>query len=78
MKRINLFLAFLVFASSVFAQVHTTYLWHMQQPTYWPEKSKADPNRYQAVMESHNLKTSGDSRSIYSDGIEWRFTEYLQ
>ena len=34
------------------AQVHTSYLWHMQQPIYWPEVSQADGHRYQTVWES--------------------------
>ena len=41
-----------------YAQVHTTYLWHMQQPIYWPEQSAANPHRYQTAWESHQLKFS--------------------
>ncbi len=40
----------------------------MQQPIYWPEKSKDDTNRYQTAKESYDLKTSGDSWNIYDDG----------
>ena len=69
MKKFSVLLALLILASSVFAQVHTTYLWHMQQPIYWPEKSKANPDRYQTVKESFDLKSSGDSWNVYSDGI---------
>ncbi|WP_405207856.1 starch-binding protein [Aquimarina sp. LLG6339-5] len=70
MKNTNLFLVLLfVYSGIVAQQVHTSYLWHMQQPNYWPEKSKENPNRYQTVLESHNLKTSGDSWNIYDDGI---------
>ncbi len=60
------FLIFLPFLSH--AQVHTTYLWHMQQPNYWPEKSIWNPYHYQTVRESHELKTSGNPQNIYSDG----------
>lgn len=49
------------------AQVHTSYLWHLHQPTYWGDTSKADPNRYQTVKESQDLKTSG--QNTYSDGL---------
>ncbi|WP_109299892.1 starch-binding protein [Aquimarina sp. AU474] len=70
MKNTNLFLLLLFLYSGIMAQqVHTSYLWHMQQPNYWPERSKENPNRYQTVLESHNLKTSGDSWNIYDDGI---------
>ncbi len=37
-------------------QVHTSYLWHLQQPIYWPEVSTWDPNRFQTVWESQFLK----------------------
>lgn len=49
------------------AQVQTTYLWHMHQPTYWGETSKSNPNRYQMVKESEDLKNSG--QNTYSDGL---------
>ena len=49
------------------AQVHTSYLWHMQQPIYWPEVSQANPHRYQSVQESEFLKWSGGN--TYSDGL---------
>lgn len=57
----NLLLLFL-FLSTFFcaqAQVHTSYLWHLHQPTYWGDISKKNPNRYQIVKESQDLKTSG-------------------
>lgn len=28
------------------APIHTTYLWHMHQPIYWPEQSTWTPSRY--------------------------------
>lgn len=40
----------------------------MQQPNYWPEKSKENPNRYQTIFESFNLKASGDTWNVYEDG----------
>ena len=63
-------LYFLIVFFSLFwthSQVHTTYLWHMHQPTYWGEKSAANPNRYQLVKESQDLKLSGGN--TYSDGL---------
>lgn len=53
MKNIKLLLFALFLYTGMMAQkVHTSYLWHMQQPNYWPEKSKENPNRYQTVFES--------------------------
>ncbi len=69
MKNNTLLVVLLFFCTGIIAQeVHTSYLWHMQQPNYWPEKSKATPNRYQTVWESFNLKNSGDSWNVYDDG----------
>ncbi len=67
--RIRLLLSFMLIVSvlSVQSQVHTTYLWHMQQPLYWPEQSVWNPYRNQSVWESEYLKTHGGN--IYSDGI---------
>ncbi len=66
-RSVILFFTF-VFSQLIVAQVHTTYLWHMQQPNYWPEKSIWNPYHYQTVRESHELKTSGNPQNIYSDG----------
>ena len=69
MKNIKLLVIAIFLYSGLLAQkVHTSYLWHMQQPNYWPEKSKNNPNRYQTAFESFNLKQSGDPLNIYSDG----------
>jgi hypothetical protein len=57
----------LIIFSATYGQVHTTYLWHLQQPIYWPEQSQWDPSRYQTVWESHYLKSNGGN--IYSDGL---------
>ncbi len=70
MKNIKLLVIAIFLYSGLAAQnVHTSYLWHMQQPNYWPERSKQNPNRYQTVFESFNLKQSGDSWNLYSDGL---------
>lgn len=57
----KLLLLFTLFATltSLKAQVHTSYLWHLHQPTYWGDVSKKNPNRYQIVKESQDLKVSG-------------------
>jgi hypothetical protein len=63
MKRPINFVIILIFILtsrwSIFSQVHTTYLWHLQQPIYWPEVSISNPNHYQTVKESHDIKISG-------------------
>lgn len=46
------------------AQVHTSYLWHLHQPTYWGDVSKKNPNRYQMAKESQDLKLSGANNDI--------------
>ncbi|WP_343586252.1 starch-binding protein [Flavobacterium sp.] len=57
----HLLLFYALFAPFLFlqAQVHTSYLWHLHQPTYWGDISKKNPNRYQIVKESQDLKVSG-------------------
>jgi hypothetical protein len=59
--------AFVLVVSTVQSQVHTTYLWHMDQPIYWPDASVANPFRFQRVKESHDLKFSG--QNTYADGL---------
>jgi hypothetical protein len=34
------------------APVHTTYLWHMHQPIYWPDRSTSYPSRYETAYET--------------------------
>ena len=54
---------FILFFNSQ-AQVHTTYLWHLHQPTYWGDLSKLNPNRYQIVKESQDLKILGANNDV--------------
>jgi len=49
------------------AQVNISYLWHLQQPNYWPEQSTTTPYGYQKVQESQALKTSGGN--VYPDNL---------
>lgn len=43
-------------------KIYTTYLWHMDQPVYWADKSADKPDSKQYVEESHRLKMSGGNR----------------
>jgi hypothetical protein len=43
-------------APGVFAApVHTTYLWHMHQPIYWPDESTGSPGEYEKAYETIQL-----------------------
>lgn len=48
------------------AQVHTSYLWHLEQPIYWPETSIWNSNEYQKAWESQYLKWNNGN--WYDDG----------
>ena len=67
MKNISLVFVFIFFVSVSYSQVHTSYLWHLQQPIYWPDTSVNNPYEYQKVWESNQLKFNGGN--IYSDGL---------
>ncbi|UCF05171.1 MAG: T9SS type A sorting domain-containing protein [bacterium] len=45
----------LTVSSARAAPVHTTYLWHMHQPIYWPERSTWYPVRYETAYETITL-----------------------
>lgn len=52
---------------SLFSQkVHTSYLWHMDQPIYWADKSKDKPDSKQFAEESQRLKMSGGNMYVGS------------
>jgi hypothetical protein len=57
----TVFFFFLIMVGQMlYAQkIYTTYLWHMDQPVYWAEKSQNKPDSKQFVEESHRLKMSG-------------------
>ncbi|MBC8385403.1 MAG: hypothetical protein H8E57_07785 [Candidatus Cloacimonetes bacterium] len=55
----------LIFPISISANVHTSYLWHLQQPIYWSEQSEWNSNQYQYVWESQYLKDNNGN--WYSD-----------
>ena len=49
------------------APVHTTYLWHMHQPIYWPDRSAWYPPRYETAHETITLGHSqNDVFSIFN------------
>jgi hypothetical protein len=48
------------------SQVHTSYLWHLEQPIYWPEVSLWNSYEYQKAWESQYLKWNNGN--WYSDG----------
>ncbi|MBK7029198.1 MAG: hypothetical protein IPH45_08275 [Bacteroidales bacterium] len=66
----SLVLAIVVWSAPlvVSSQVHTTYLWHLEQPNYWPETSTWNPYQYQKVWESNYLKFNNGNQ--YGDGLQ--------
>ncbi len=47
--------------------VHTTYLWHMHQPIYWPDASTWTPARYETAYETITLGHSqNDEFTIFN------------
>lgn len=56
-----LFFLFLAGQQSNAQKIYTTYLWHMDQPVYWADKSKDNTDTKQFVEESHRLKMSGSN-----------------
>ena len=67
MKKFTLLFCFIGYFNCIHAQVQTTYLWHLHQPTYWGDISLQNPNRSQKLKESQDLKLSG--QNTYSDGL---------
>jgi len=49
----------LIPAKSISQKIYTTYLWHMDQPVYWADKSKDKPDSKQFAEESNRLKNNG-------------------
>ncbi|MBS0197179.1 MAG: hypothetical protein JSR77_10515 [Planctomycetes bacterium] len=61
-------------------KLHFTYLWHLEQPIYWPQRQTSGNDRYQRAWESIQVKDSGaahpqdDLRGIF--GIDDRKAIY--
>ncbi|MBD3349502.1 MAG: T9SS type A sorting domain-containing protein [Candidatus Eisenbacteria bacterium] len=48
------------------APIHTTYLWHMHQPIYWPDESTWTPGEYEKAYETIALGHSeNDEAAIF-------------
>jgi hypothetical protein len=75
-------LALLAAASPALAQerLHFTYLWHLEQPIYWPERQTSGADRYERAWESIRRKDAGaahpadDLRGIF--GLDDRRAVY--
>lgn len=53
--------------AAIAAPIHTSYLWHMHQPIYWPERSTWDGRRYETVYETITLgHSANDEFSIFN------------
>ncbi|MCX6266631.1 MAG: hypothetical protein NTW16_04645, partial [Bacteroidetes bacterium] len=68
MKKLLFSVSLLIASLTGFAQVHTSYLWHLEQPVYWPETSIWNANEHQSVWESQYLKLNNGN--WYSDGLQ--------
>ncbi len=58
-KKLLTITIFLLIFLSGNSQVHTSYLWHLQQPIYWPESGQTNPYHFQTVKESQDIKDAG-------------------
>jgi hypothetical protein len=52
-------LASLTHTSLAQQKVHYTYLWHMEQPIYWPEQATSGNDRYETAWQSIQRKDAG-------------------
>ncbi len=60
-------LLLLAAAATAATGVHTTYLWHMHQPVYWPAESGWTPGRYETAYETITLGHSqNDEFAIFN------------
>lgn len=61
-------------------KTHITYLWHLEQPIYWPDQQTSGTDRYERAWESIQRKDAGaahpanDLRQIF--GIDDRVAAY--
>ncbi len=51
--------ALLATAQHADAQLHYTYLWHMEQPIYWPDRQVGGDDRYERAWQSIVRKDAG-------------------
>jgi hypothetical protein len=52
-------LCLLAGAAAAQEKLHFTYLWHLEQPIYWPERQVSGTDRYQRAWETIQLRDSG-------------------
>ncbi|MBL6998152.1 MAG: hypothetical protein ISR75_06925 [Phycisphaerales bacterium] len=71
----------LLLCSSAFAEnLHYTYLWHLEQPIYWPDQQNVSEDRYERAWQSILRKDAGSQhpennlRSIF--GLDDRVAAY--
>lgn len=60
-RKTIIILLVMVAAVCIQAQTYTTYLWHMDQPVYWGDRSHVNSEKKQYVQESYYLKTNGSN-----------------
>ncbi len=69
-------------------QLHFTYLWHMEQPIYWPDQQTSGQDRYERAWESIQRTDGGaahpanDLREIFSKAdrvaaYQWRVNDSI-
>ncbi|MDK9698628.1 MAG: carbohydrate-binding protein [bacterium] len=57
--RIRIVFLLLFLPLAAIAQVHTTYLWHLHQPIYWPDQAPSNTNNYEKAWESIQRRNAG-------------------
>jgi hypothetical protein len=67
-NRRYIFFAWILCSLPGFSQVHTSYLWHLEQPVYWPETSTWNAFEHQNAWESQYLKWNNGN--WYPDGLQ--------
>ncbi len=67
MLRLTLGILLLLPATPLAAPVHTSYLWHMHQPIYWPERSTWNGTAYEFAYETLTLGSAqNDVHAIFN------------
>lgn len=76
----KLLLALLLCSSAFAEDLHYTYLWHLEQPIYWPDQQEGEQDRYERAWQSILRKDDGATnpennlRSIF--GLDDRVAAY--
>ncbi|MFM7480822.1 MAG: hypothetical protein ACKO4V_06825, partial [Planctomycetota bacterium] len=70
----------LIASAAIAEGVHFTYLWHLEQPIYWPDQQAGGADRYERAWQSILRRDGGaanpanDLRSIF--GLDDRVAAY--